>query len=287
MCKPYLAYSASESAPVNPPFCEDGGRSGTRQFDPNRGETSESKGRRPPFKLVKVRSVPIKLGDACNLSRRLTPARARYLARLKAKRPINNSAWDFNADSGSAPPPRLESTKAWPWRWRRTKVLSNTVHHLMTNVLPAARDYEQAEDELSHAFARDADPKTWQQEGQQAKRRAAEVAIAIDGLADRAAAALGLTPEDVRKQVARRCVIGGATRPGSIERVCAVANAYKHPGPLHTRHPITSESDVLATGAGYGIDAFGVGKFSGGEVLVNQKDGCAKIPCRRSFGNGG
>ena len=196
-------------------------------------------------------------------------------------------AWDFNADSGSAPPPRLESTKAWPWRWRRTKVLSNTVHHLMTNVLPAARDYEQAEDELSHAFARDADPKTWQQEGQQAKRRAAEVAIAIDGLADRAAAALGLTPEDVRKQVARRCVIGGATRPGSIERVCAVANAYKHSGPLHTRHPITSESDVLATGAGYGIDAFGVGKFSGVEVLVNQKDGCAKIPCRRSFGNGG
>jgi hypothetical protein len=95
MCKPYLAYSASESAPVNPPFCEDGGRSGTRQFDPNRGETSESKGRRPPFKLVKVRSVPIKLGDACNLSRRLTPARARYLARLKAKRPINNSASDF------------------------------------------------------------------------------------------------------------------------------------------------------------------------------------------------
>jgi len=146
----------------------------------------------------------------------------------------------------------------------------------MTNVLPAARDYEQAEDELSHAFARDADPKTWQQEGQQAKRRAAEVAIAIDGLADRAAAALGLTPEDVRKQVARRSVIAGAARPGSIERVCAVANAYKHSGPLHTRHPITSESDVLATGAGYGIDAFGVGKFSGVEVLVNQKDGTVR-----------
>jgi hypothetical protein len=42
---------------------------------------------------------------------------------------------------------------------------------------------------------------------------------------------------------------------------------------LRAKHPIASESDVLATGAGYGIDAFGVGKFSGVEVLVNQKDG--------------
>jgi len=140
-------------------------------------------------------------------------------------------------------------------------------------VLPAARDYERAEHDLSAAFARDADPQSWIAEGQQAKRRAAEVAIAIDGLADRAAAALRLTPDEVRTRVGQRCILGTAHRAGCIDRVCAVANAYKHAGPLRSKHPIESESDVLATGAGYGIDAFGVGKCSGVEVLVNQRDG--------------
>jgi hypothetical protein len=155
-------------------------------------------------------------------------------------------------------------------------VFTNTVSHLLNNVLPAARDYAEAESELSHAFGRDPDPRKWGQEGQHAKRRAAEVAIAIDGLADRAAVALSLTPEQVRKQVASCCVINGAARPGSIERVCAVANAYKHAGQLKAKHPITSESDVLATGAGYGVDAFEAGKFSGVEVVVNQKDGTVR-----------
>lgn len=150
---------------------------------------------------------------------------------------------------------------------------ADVLSHLLNNVLPAARDYEQAEKELSTAFARDDDPKQWVIEGQQVKRRAAEVAIAIDGLADRTASALSLTPDQVRAQVALYCVIGTVHRAGCIERVCAVANAYKHAGPLRAKHPIVSESDVLATGAGYGIDGFGVGKFSGVEVLVYQKNG--------------
>jgi hypothetical protein len=152
-------------------------------------------------------------------------------------------------------------------------MLIDTLKHFLDNVLPAARDYERAEEELSAAFVRDADPGSWQAEGQHAKRRAAEVAIAIDGLADRAGTALGLTPDEVRTQVGPHCIIGGVHRPGCIDRVCAVANAYKHAGPLRAKHPIASESDVLATGAGYGLDAWGVGKFSGVEVLVNQKDG--------------
>jgi hypothetical protein len=152
-------------------------------------------------------------------------------------------------------------------------MLSHTSAHLINNVVPAANDYERAENELSGALARNADPQTWIAEGQLAKRRAAEVAIAIDGLADRAASALGLTPDAVRAQVAVRSIIDGSLRSGCIERVCAVANAYKHSGPLRAKHPISSESDVLATGAGYGIDGYGVGKFSGVEVLVNQKDG--------------
>jgi hypothetical protein len=36
------------------------------------------------------------------------------------------------------------------------------------------------------------------------------------------------------------------------------------------------EGDILAIGAGYGIDTYGVGKFSGVEVLVNQRDGNVK-----------
>ena len=155
-------------------------------------------------------------------------------------------------------------------------MLSETFNHLLNNVLPAAHDYERAEGDLTAAFARDGDPQSWIVEGQQAKRRAAEVAIAIDGLADRAASALGLTPDEVRTRVGQCCIVGTAHRAGCIDRVCAVANAYKHAGPLRAKHPIASESDVLATGAGYGIDAFGVGKYSGVEVLVNQRDGTVR-----------
>jgi hypothetical protein len=155
-------------------------------------------------------------------------------------------------------------------------MLTNTLTHLLNNVIPAARDYEQAEDELTRALARNADPNSWAEEGQRARRRAAEVAIAIDGLVDRAASALSLTPDEVRAQVAHGCVIGGTARPGCIDRVCAVANAYKHAGPLRAKHPINSESDVLTTGAGYGIDGHGIGKLSGVEVLVNQKDGTTR-----------
>lgn len=50
----------------------------------------------------------------------------------------------------------------------------------------------------------------------------------------------------------------------------------QHAGLLRARHPIDSDSDVLATGAGFGIDAFGVGKFSSIEILVNQKDGTVR-----------
>src|SRR6202035_1422240 len=104
-------------------------------------------------------------------------------------------------------------------------MLTGTLNHLLNNVLPAARDYERAEGELSAASTRNADPQSWTMEGQQAKRRAAEVAIAIDGLADRAASALGMTPDEVRNQVSQLCTLGTAHRSGCIDRVCAVANA--------------------------------------------------------------
>ena len=155
-------------------------------------------------------------------------------------------------------------------------MLKSALNHLLTNVLPAAQDYDRAEKELSTAFDQSPDPVHWATAGQQAKRRAAEVAVAIDGLADRASNELGITPENVRNAVVPYCTIGGIARPGSIERVCAVANAYKHAGPLRGKHPIASELDILATGAGYGIDGYGVGKFGGVEVLVTERDGTVR-----------
>jgi hypothetical protein len=110
-------------------------------------------------------------------------------------------------------------------------VLTNTLNHLMTNVLPAARDYAQAENELSRAFGRNNDPNAWEGEGQHAKRRAAEIAIAIDGLADRAASALGLTPEQVRQQVASGCIIDGASAM-AVSSACA-----RSPMPISTLGP--------------------------------------------------
>ena len=128
-----------------------------------------------------------------------------------------------------------------------------------------AHDYNRAEEELSAAFDEDDDPAHWAEAGQLAKRRAAEVAIAIDGLADRAASELGLTPDDVRSQIASLCVINGTARPGSIERVCAVANAYKHAGPLRAKHPINSESDVLAR-----AQVMGLTRLASGSLAVSK-----------------
>ena len=49
--------------------------------------------------------------------------------------------------------------------------LDGVLNHLLHNVLPAARDYEAAEDVLSLAFKQNPDPTSWEQQGQQAKSR--------------------------------------------------------------------------------------------------------------------
>ena len=145
--------------------------------------------------------------------------------------------------------------------------------HLLSKVIPAARDYDRAEQELSEAFNLSSEPERWRVAGEHAKRRAAEVAVAIDGLPDRAAQHLRTTSDEIRKAVSLCCVINGTARAGSIERVCAVANAYKHVGPLWTKHPIKSEDDILCTGAGYSVDSVGIGKNGGVEVLTIERDG--------------
>ena len=153
-------------------------------------------------------------------------------------------------------------------------MLKTTVNHLISNVIPAARDYDDAETALSAAFAAaNCDQTKCQAECETAKRRAAEIAVAIDGLADRAAQALGSTPTAVRAQIAMLSEINGTMRHGCVDRVCAVANAYKHAVLGDPKHPIRYYADVLVVGAGYGIDSIGAGKFSGIEVMVHQTDG--------------
>ena len=153
-------------------------------------------------------------------------------------------------------------------------MLQRALDHLLKNVLPAADEYDSAEKALSAAFsAAGGDQVTCQTESNTAKRRAADVAVAIDGLADRAAAALGITPNAIRAQVSALCAIETNLREECIDRVCAVANAYKHDDLRDPKHPIRSDDDVLVVGAGYGIDGHGLGKFSGIEVMVHQTNG--------------
>ncbi|WP_334147711.1 type II toxin-antitoxin system toxin DNA ADP-ribosyl transferase DarT [Hyphomicrobium sp.] len=60
--------------------------------------------------------------------------------------------------------------------------LEATLDHLLHNVLAAAADYEAAEQALTQAYKGDSAPAAWEAAARAAKRRAAEVAIAIDGL---------------------------------------------------------------------------------------------------------
>jgi hypothetical protein len=153
-------------------------------------------------------------------------------------------------------------------------MLKSVANHLIVNVIPAARDYGDAEAMLSAAFAAvNEDQSKCHGECETAKRRAAEVAVALDGLADRAALDLGGTPNSVRAQVAPLCAIGGTVRDGCVDRVCAVANAYKHYTLNDPKHLIRSDADVLVVGAGFGIDGYGLGKWGGIEVMVHQTDG--------------
>jgi hypothetical protein len=151
--------------------------------------------------------------------------------------------------------------------------LELTVNHLLGYVIPAARDYYDAEMALTKAFAAtNYDKSQCRTECETAKRRASEVAVAIDGLADRAATALGSSTNKIRKQVAVLSSIDGSVRHGCVDRVCAVANAYKHDVLDDKKHPIRSAGDVLVVGA-FGIDGYGMGKFAGIGVLVKQSNG--------------
>jgi len=153
-------------------------------------------------------------------------------------------------------------------------MLDITVHHWLHSVLPAVADYEAAEAALSEAFGEDKQQPHWEPQAYTAKRRAAELAIAIDGLADRAALDLNRSKKAIRTAVSAECNWpDGTARTGCLDRVRAVAVAYRHKVVDDPTLPISSEQDILVVGLGYGLDGYGVGKFGGVEVLVREKNG--------------
>jgi len=109
-------------------------------------------------------------------------------------------------------------------------------------------------------------------EAQLAFRRAAEAAIAIDGLIDRAAEETLRTKKQIRSEISAICVWpkSSLAREGALDRIRAAANAYKHRTLDDPTLPIKSEDDILVVGAPYGTDVFGGGKYGGAEVLVRE-----------------
>jgi hypothetical protein len=154
-------------------------------------------------------------------------------------------------------------------------MLTDNRDHLMRNVIPAAIDYAAAEGRLSDAYVANPSPGMWDREARDANRRAAELALAIDGLTDRAHHELGLPKKTIRKDVSALCFYPGTTslRASAFERVRGVANAYKHKKLDDPDLPIASDADVLTVKLGYGLEGYGVGKFDCVEVIVHDKSG--------------
>jgi hypothetical protein len=156
-----------------------------------------------------------------------------------------------------------------------SSTLAKTVDHMLNHVLPAVAEYEAAEANLSAAHA----SGNWEKEANNARRKASELAVAVDGLTDRANRELGIQLESIRAEVSALCTWPGSTalRNEAFERVYGVANAYKHSTLTKKSHVLNSFEDVLAVGRGFGTDAFGIGKYSGVEVLVRDKSGQMRV----------
>lgn len=163
-------------------------------------------------------------------------------------------------------------------------MLERTIAHFIDHAVPSAHDYWEAEAELSAAYESNEQDKISSAE-LRAIRMAANASIAIDGLSDRIMEEQGVSKRDLRKILEPLCQYpSGEVRDGALERVRAVANAYKHAELDDPTLPITSDADIITVGLGWGLDAYGIGKMGGVEVIVCQTDGVkfkflGDIPC--------
>lgn len=154
---------------------------------------------------------------------------------------------------------------------------TRTLRHFVEIALPEAAAYEKAELDLSSAYLQHRDLSLCSRQAVDARRIAGNLAVAIDGLADRAALDLGgSTTRAQAIQLVSPSVTfgpGGLDRPDCLKRITGTAVVRRHAIAKDPKVLIKSEDDVLAVGLGYGLDAYGVGKDGGPEVLVQDAAG--------------
>ena len=152
-------------------------------------------------------------------------------------------------------------------------MVTQTTAFLFDYVLPAAADYFAAEQALSQAYNATKNLANCQLAANLAIRRACEACVAMDGLTDRAHIETGQSLTAIRAAIDPLCTINGYHRADAFVRVSAAANAYKHSDLSNPRHPISSFGNILAVGLGFGLDGFGIGKYSGVEVILTLSNG--------------
>lgn len=142
---------------------------------------------------------------------------------------------------------------------------STTLGHLIDYVLPAASEYDAAEASLSEAYV----TGIWASAAKKAMRKAAEAAVAIDGLRDRAQHEFQIDKKAIWKDIGLLC----SPREGAPRRAYSVANAYRHSMVNRKGNVIASFEDLLTVSSGYGTEAYGVGKRGFVEVFIKDANG--------------
>jgi len=126
-----------------------------------------------------------------------------------------------------------------------------TVHYLEREVLSAAADYAAVEGDLDFAFT----PADQIDLRRLVKRRAYELAVAINGLTKCAADELGIPVAAVRQQVADFCAWpDGTLRDGCFGRVQKAADVFESFNLTDPSLLIDSDSDILVVTCGHDVD---------------------------------
>jgi len=142
-----------------------------------------------------------------------------------------------------------------------------------TIVLPAVREYFEAEVELSRAkldCANDLDSVR-----EQVIRRARTASIELHQLADAIGHGDLNAIKLIRTQVESKCTYLRTTAlQADIALLRDVAEAFKHRELNRSKVRVSSQKAVATVSLGYGALRFGEGKYGGGEqVIVEQIDG--------------
>ncbi len=148
------------------------------------------------------------------------------------------------------------------------------VSFLNEDTIIRARAYEAIENEFSKATLLPSE-ESLEEIKKECLRKAKDLAISIDGLADRYGLITKQSRAEIIKLVQPYCTmgIGGSLRNDCLNRIRSVAVVHRHGIAHDPSLPIRDESDILYIGSSYGKDAYGVGKYSGEEVFARDASG--------------